>query len=363
MLKKNKRKVIVSSLVILLPMVAGIILWKVLPDVMTTHWGAGGNADGFGGKVFVVFALPVMLLALHLFALWVTSMDQKQKEQSPKALGMIFWIVPVISLFANGMVYCAALGKGMHTAWFIPVLMGVLFILMGNYMPKVKQNSTLGIKISWALRNEENWNKTHRFGGKVMVAGGFLLLVSAFFPFGVSFTVLILVIAAIALVPTLYSYSIYKQHQKQGIAYTAPTKSKAEKISGRILAITLPLIFLGVAVTMFTGDIAVSCEEDALTIEATYWSDLEVAYSEIGSIEYRTALDVGMRTNGFASAKLAMGIFENEEFGAYTLYAYAGAEEFAVLTSGEKTLVIGMKDAKETKTIYDAVLSKIGESE
>ncbi len=58
MLKKNKSRIIISSIIILLPMIFGLIMWDKLPDTMTTHWGADGNADGFSGKVFAVFGLP-----------------------------------------------------------------------------------------------------------------------------------------------------------------------------------------------------------------------------------------------------------------------------------------------------------------
>ena len=65
MLKKNKLKVIISSIAILLPMLFGLVMWDQLPDTMTTHWGADGNADGFSGKVFAVFGLPAIILVLH----------------------------------------------------------------------------------------------------------------------------------------------------------------------------------------------------------------------------------------------------------------------------------------------------------
>ena len=112
---------------------------------------------------------------------------------------------------------------------------------------------------------------------------------------------------------------------------------------------------------MFTGNIEVHCEDTSFTINATYWTDLEIDYSEIDTIEYRKNLDVGVRTNGFGSARLSMGIFQNDEFGSYTLYAYTGAKEFIVLTSETRTLVIGMSKVEDTQTIYDTLLSKISE--
>lgn len=256
---------------------------------------------------------------------------------------------------------CRTPSTSINMEWFMPALLGAMFIFMGNYLPKVKQNRTLGIKVSWALNNEENWNKTHRLGGKIWVVGGLIMLFSIFLPLTAMVWVMVCVISAMAIIPIVYSYYIYKQHKKEGIVYTTPPRSKAEKIAVKISAIIVPIILVGVAVLMFTGNIEVHCEDTSFAINATYWTDLEIDYSEIDTIEYRKNLDVGVRTNGFGSARLSMGIFQNDEFGSYTLYAYTGAKEFIVLTSETRTLVIGMSKVEDTQTIYDTLLSKISE--
>ncbi len=359
MIKNNKLKTVISCVIILLPMLFGIVKWNNLPDNMATHFGIDGTADAFGGKTFVVFVLPLIFLVTNLVCLILTMLDKKQKDQSPKALSMIFWIVPTISLLTSGVMYCVALGREVNLEFFVPVLLGVPFVFMGNYMPKIKQNSTLGIKVSWALRNEENWNKTHRLGGKVMVAGGFVMLLCVFLPIKVSLVVVLSVLAVTVTVPVVYSYLIYRQHKKDGIEYNDISKSKEEKTASKISVAVVCVILIGVAVLMFTGDINVDCEDTSLKINATYWTDIEVDYSELDSVSYRKDLDIGTRTNGFGSARLSTGVFQNEEFGSYTLYAYTGADEFVVVTSNEKTLVIGMKYTKTTKQIYDTVLNKI----
>lgn len=187
------------------------------------------------------------------------------------------------------------------------------------------------------------------------------MLFSIFLPLTAMVWVMVCVISAMAIIPIVYSYYIYKQHKKEGIVYTTPPRSKAEKIAVKISAIIVPIILVGVAVLMFTGNIEVHCEDTSFAINATYWTDLEIDYSEIDTIEYRKNLDVGVRTNGFGSARLSMGIFQNDEFGSYTLYAYTGAKEFIVLTSETRTLVIGMSKVEDTQTIYDTLLSKISE--
>lgn len=361
MIRKYKWKMIVSSVVILLPALYGIVMWNHLPDVMATHWGADANADASTGKAMAVFGQPLLYLLVHLFCLWLTLRDQEKRRQSAKALGMIFWILPVCSLATSGMLYRAALGEGMEVFAIVPVLLGALFVCVGNYLPKLTQNRTLGIKVSWTLGNEENWNRTHRFVGKVWVGGGLLLLLSALFPLQAMVWVMVFVVAALGLLPIAYSYAIFRQHQKAGVVYEAAPKSRVEKIASKISAVTVPLVLLGAALLLFTGSIHITCGENALTIEASYWQDVSVDYSQIETIEYRGEFDPGVRTNGFGSPRLSMGAFRNEAFGNYTLYAYTNAEEYIVLTSGGKTLVLGMDDASKTRAIYDALLKKVGE--
>lgn len=358
MLKQNKIKVIVSSVVILLPILFGLILWNQLPDTLTTHWGTDGNADGFGTKPLVVFGFPVMLLILHLICLFITAKDNRSRGQNKKAMGIVFWIVPLISLFTNGMVYATALGKTFHFM-LVPVMFSVLFLFLGNYMPKIKQNKTLGIKISWTLNNEENWSKTHRLGGKVWVICGLVILFSIFLPQAAMIPVAVCATVAACVIPVIYSYCIYKKHQKEGIEYAAAPRSKAEKTVGRIIAVITVFILIGVALLLFTGKIEVHFGNTSFEIKASYWTDTEIKYAEIDRLEYLNDFDKGTRTNGFGSPKLLMGTFQNDEFGSYTLYAYAESEEYIVLEIDRKILVIGMKDADETQAIYQSILAKL----
>lgn len=360
MLKENKWKIILSSIMILLPILFGLIMWDALPDIMTTHWGADGNQDGYSEKVFVVFGLPVILLMGHFICLYFTFRDKKQKNQNKKALGIIFWIIPIISLFTSGIIYAVAFGKELSFGLIVPGMLGILFVFIGNYLPKIKQNRTLGIKIAWTLNNEDNWNKTHRLGGKVWVIGGFIMLFSVFLSPVAMVSVFVCVMIVMIIIPIVYSYSIYKKHKKEGIKYDVPPKSKSEKIASIITVIIVSAIMIGTAILMFTGNIEVRCGETDLRINADYWRDVKVQYSEIDTVSYREDLNIGIRSNGFGSARLSMGIFQNDEFGYYTLYAYTGAEEFMVISSGDKILVIGMKDPHETQKIYDAVLQKSG---
>ena len=93
----------------------------------------------------------------------------------------------------------------------IPVLVGLLIMGLGNYLPKCRQNYTSGIKLPWTLYDEDNWNRTHRMAGRLWMVGGLGIMVSAFWGGG---TLLLAVILAITLIPGIYSYCLYRKKQK-----------------------------------------------------------------------------------------------------------------------------------------------------
>lgn len=212
MVKTNKKKLILSSVMILLPIVIGLLLWNKLPDRITTHWGIDGQADGWSGKGFAVFALPLIILGAHWLCILATAADAKNKNQSPKAFNLILWICPIISLASGFLIYSTALNYQLDASSLMMGILGIMFIMIGNYLPKVKQNYSLGIKVVWTLQDEENWNATHRFAGKLWVLGGSILFILAFLP--AEWTAIPLIITALVMAPgsVLYSYLYYKKH-------------------------------------------------------------------------------------------------------------------------------------------------------
>lgn len=208
MIKKNKWLLIATSLVILIPIIAGLFLWDKLPEKIAIHWNAEGTADGFAGKTFAVVGMPLILLAIHIVCTLVTGTDPKNKDIDGKPLALVLWICPVMSLLVGTIVYGTALGYTLSVEIIMPFVLGAMFIVVGNYMPKCRQNYTIGIKIPWTLNDEENWNKTHRFAGILWVIGGVIVMATAFLG---SVYIMLSVILLMALAPMVYSYVIYKK--------------------------------------------------------------------------------------------------------------------------------------------------------
>jgi len=211
MIKKNKKMIIITSLIILIPLIAGIIMWNQLPDKMATHWNASGEVDGWSSKAFAVMGLPVFVLAIHLICVFATGADPKNQYVSKKMYSLVLWICPAVSLLCGFMTYGHALGYELKVNTIMPLFIGIIFIVIGNYMPKTTRNYTMGIKVPWTLNSDENWNKTHRFAGMLWVIGGVLVLLTCFLKSLILMPVITIVCAVL---PMVYSYMYYRKHEK-----------------------------------------------------------------------------------------------------------------------------------------------------
>lgn len=208
MIKKNLKTLIITSIIILLPILAGLYLWDQLPAQIPSHWNANGEIDGWSSKPFAVFGLPLILLAAQWLCMLGTAADPKKGNHPQKILHLVLWIIPVISLLLFAITYATALGKEMPVEMIMPVFIGLVFAIIGNYMPKCKQNYTIGIKIPWTLESEENWNKTHRFAGRLWVACGIVVMLTGFFG---GFWTFMGIVFLMVLAPLVYSYILHRK--------------------------------------------------------------------------------------------------------------------------------------------------------
>lgn len=212
MMKQYHKTLILTSIVTLLPVVLGLLLWKQLPDSITTHWGFDGTSNGWSSKPMAVFGIPLFLLVIHWFCALATSADPKNKNFNGKPLQLVLWICPVMSLLCDFLIYAAALNYELDPALIMPLFLGLLFMVIGNYLPKCQQNYTIGIKVPWTLNSQENWNRTHRFAGIGWVIGGALIALTCFLQ---SPALMIALILALTFLPIIYSYTYYLRYEKQ----------------------------------------------------------------------------------------------------------------------------------------------------
>ena len=209
-MKMNKKLLLLTSIVILFPILWGVMIWSQLPNQIPIHFNFAGQANSFSSKLLAVIGLPIFLLLVHLFVIFMTARDPKNQTMNEKMGKVIYWLTPIVSLSLSYLIYSKALGSTTNPSIFVSALLGLIFVMMGNYMPKLKVNHTVGIRLPWTLQSEDNWHKTHRLAGKLWVLGGLILLLDAGLQFAVPY-VMGIVILTIVLIPILYSYQLSRK--------------------------------------------------------------------------------------------------------------------------------------------------------
>lgn len=211
MWKQNRGKIAVTSLVTLLPCLIGLLLWRRLPELVPIHFNFNGVADDWAGRPFAVFALSGFFFVCHIICTFAVLHDPKGENIGAKLISIILWIMPLTSLVTCMCIYAYALNMQINIAVICIWLVGVMQIVMGNVMPKLRHNYTIGIKTAWTLADPENWYHTHRVAGWTMVIGGVVLLTSSLWP---SLWLLVAVTVLSCGIPVVYSFVYFKRHGK-----------------------------------------------------------------------------------------------------------------------------------------------------
>jgi len=176
---------IIKLLIIMGMFVTAYYVYPAMPEKFPTHWNFDGHIDGYASKVFRVYLFPVLTLAIAFLMPLVCYMDPRKERFKPFAkpwevIQFIFVLFLAYMFFV--MLYIVA-HPGVSMNPFMMMGLGILFVLLGNYMGKIRQNYTVGIRVPWTIDNEEVWNRTHRFGGWCFVVAGLIVMMNAYFNF------------------------------------------------------------------------------------------------------------------------------------------------------------------------------------
>lgn len=212
MWKRNRGRIAVSSLAALVPSVIGLILWRRLPELVPVHFNFSGQADNWAGRPFAVFALPGFFFICQLVCVFAILHDPKGENIGGKMISILLWVLPVTSMVVGMCIYASALNLKVDVAVICMTMLGVLHIVLGNVMPKLRHNYTIGIKTPWTLSDPENWYHTHRVAGWSMVTAGLLILAAALW---MSPWLLLLLTVAAVILPIVYSFVYYRRHSGQ----------------------------------------------------------------------------------------------------------------------------------------------------
>jgi uncharacterized membrane protein len=211
----NRKMLLLTSLVCLLPLIMSLAVYDELPDQVAIHWDGSGQPDNFVSKALAAFGLPFLFLSINLFSKLSLFNDPKRANTSQMMQVVATWLPPLLSVVLIPITLMIALGHPIPVTVIAPALVGLILIIVGNYMPKSRQNYTLGLMLPWTLNDPDNWNKTHRMAGYLYILAGFVLIGTAFFFKGFQpvkgLGLVALIVIALAVAPRFYSYWLYKR--------------------------------------------------------------------------------------------------------------------------------------------------------
>ncbi len=210
-----KKKINIYSLIlIVLVLTMTIIFYDKLPEEIPIHWNLKGEVDNYVSKPFGAFLSPLLMVAIWLGMKFLPNIDPrrhnyKKFESSYEiAIGVLVTFAFVLQMA----IILFSLGYDISMDRIIMVMAGVIFVVIGNYLPKAKSNFFYGIKTPWTLSSEISWKKTHRLGGRLFVVSGLAIILSSLlFNETVRVVVMILTLLAVAIVPIWASYFYAKE--------------------------------------------------------------------------------------------------------------------------------------------------------
>lgn len=205
---KSKRTVIISTAVCLLPSLFGLIIWNKLPESIPAHWNIHGEIDRYAGKAETVFFLPVLFAAIQFLVDFAMKHEKRRGNYSKTLYAAVGWLMPAMSLWIMTSIYLTAFGVNVKTEVTVPLLISIMLLFIGNYMPKCKQNSTMGIRIPWTLKSEENWNRTHRMAGMLWTGCS---IFSIIFTLAGKPAVAFIFMITMIFVPIIYSFALSRK--------------------------------------------------------------------------------------------------------------------------------------------------------
>lgn len=201
--------------ILLVSLAVTLFYYPRVPDIIPTHWGISGRIDATGPKymLFVFWGLALLVNVIMLFA---EKIEPKKGSYAkfPKVFNILRVFITALLCGLELLTIAFAFNPDfadMNIIMYITT--GLMFVLLGNYMPKVKHNYTFGIKVPWTLASENVWNKTHRMVGPLWIAGGIVIMGGVFMPPETAFVIMFAVILLLVIAPMVYSYIEFRKEK------------------------------------------------------------------------------------------------------------------------------------------------------
>lgn len=199
--------------------IVGLAIWSypLLPDLVPSHWNVAGEIDDYQSRLFHILMFPGIAVGLYLLFLALPWLEPR-KLHFIKSWGFYSIIKNFMMgffLMMFGITTWAGLSDGpVPIGTVIPLAIGLLFIVIGNYMPQIKSNFLMGIRTPWTLSSDTVWRKTHLLGGYVFVIAGIAFIIGTLLPAPWNLYILLTVTLFTVAILVIYSYVLYLQENK-----------------------------------------------------------------------------------------------------------------------------------------------------
>ena len=207
---------ILPILLIIISIVSSFYFLQQMPEKIPTHWNFQGKIDNWGNSSSHILTINSVMIGVYLLFLALPYIDPRKKryEQFKKIYHIFKNIIILFFALIFFITNLSAVGYNINVSTYIPLMVGLLFIVIGNYMGKIKMNWFMGIRTPWTLSSEETWNKTHQLGGKLFMLSGMFIALEGFLPINYRLPIFILAIAIILIGTIFGSYLIYLKTKK-----------------------------------------------------------------------------------------------------------------------------------------------------
>ncbi len=220
---------VICFLFIIVAVAVAAYLYPSLPEQIPTHWNFAGEVDDYMAKPWGVIILPLSAILVFVTMRLIPVISPKE-YRTDKFMD----VINVFTVTLVGFMSCVAVlvllvanGADVRFNEMIYGGVGLLFIVLGNYMGKVRKNFFIGIRTPWTLASDEVWSRTHRVGGKVFIVVGMFLMLNSFIPFQAHWV--IAAIVTVAVIPVIYSYVIYRRIEGFAREEEDPTDDSLEE--------------------------------------------------------------------------------------------------------------------------------------
>lgn len=193
-----------------------LAVYPLLPERIPVHWGLSGDVDGWTAKWPGAFMAPALALGIWLLLQVLPKVDPRRRNY--ERFQETYWVLVNVIIGFIGLVHVLSLGTALGWPIAVPrvilVLVGLLFVALGNYLPRLRPNWWMGIRTPWTLENDRVWRDTHRLGGKTFVVAGFMMMIAAFLPPALALAAMVGAMLLGAGVPLVYSYVLWRREQR-----------------------------------------------------------------------------------------------------------------------------------------------------